>query len=131
MMTLKTLLNTARYRALAVVALLTLGLGTGGMASAAPVDLNTASAAELAAAINGVGTVKAAAIIAEREENGPFLSVDDLTRVSGIGVKTVERNRQQMTVSGQAPALVEASPGAPSGEVDGDIEGSGEVEGPW
>ena len=50
----------------------------------APVDVNTATAAELDA-LPGVGPATAAAIVTERERNGPFLGVDDLDRVPGIG----------------------------------------------
>jgi competence protein ComEA len=49
-----------------------------------PVDLNRATAAELDV-LPGVGPATAAAIVAEREQNGPFLSVDELARVRGIG----------------------------------------------
>lgn len=49
-----------------------------------PVDVNRASAGELES-LPGVGPATAAAIIAERERNGPFASFDDLERVAGIG----------------------------------------------
>lgn len=61
------------------------GAGTaGGSAAPAKVDLNTATAAELDA-LPGVGPATAAKIVADRAANGPFRSVDDLMRVSGIG----------------------------------------------
>jgi len=41
----------------------------------------------------GVGPATASQIIREREANGPFSSIDDLTRVSGIGPGTVEKLR--------------------------------------
>ena len=63
-----------------------------------PVDINTATPQMLAEALNGVGMHKARAIVRHREEHGPFLSIDDLVQVSGIGVKTVERNRDMLTV---------------------------------
>ena len=63
-----------------------------------PIDINTASADELAQAIKGVGPAKAAAIVAHREKHGPFASVDDLALVQGIGEKTVEMNRETLTV---------------------------------
>jgi len=62
------------------------------------VDINTADAATLEQAMKGIGPVKAAAIIAYREANGPFRSVLDLTQVSGIGKKTVEDNIDFITV---------------------------------
>lgn len=56
------------------------------------VDVNAATAAELML-LPGIGPALAGRIIADRRENGPFGSVDDLDRVSGIGVRTVERLR--------------------------------------
>ncbi len=63
-----------------------------------PVNINTADAEALAAAINGVGIKKARDIISFRQDNGPFESVDELARVSGIGIKTVDRSRTNITV---------------------------------
>lgn len=51
------------------------------------IRVNTASAAELEL-LPGIGPKLAARIIAERNANGPFRSVDDLQRVRGIGPKT-------------------------------------------
>ena len=50
----------------------------------APIDVNTATADELEA-LPGIGPTLAAAIVAERERNGPFRTIDDLNRVPGIG----------------------------------------------
>jgi competence protein ComEA len=59
--------------------------GPGGVpAAGGKVDLNTATAAELDT-LPGVGPSTAAKIVADRTSNGPFRSVDDLMRVSGIG----------------------------------------------
>jgi competence protein ComEA len=66
--------------------------------SAAPVNINTADAATLAAAINGVGEKRAATIVEYREAHGPFASVDELTRIKGIGAGTIDRNRDNLTV---------------------------------
>ena len=63
-----------------------------------PVNINTADAEALAAAINGVGVKKARDIINHRQKNGPFESVDDLARVSGIGMQTVDKSRGNLTV---------------------------------
>ena len=57
------------------------------------VDVNTASAVELEA-LPGVGPATATAIVAERDRNGPFLSVDDLDRVPGIGPTKIEALRE-------------------------------------
>ena len=67
-------------------------------AMAGPVDINSADAASLAEAIDGVGERKAEAIVEYREVHGPFVSVDELAGVKGIGVKTVERNRENLIV---------------------------------
>ena len=53
-------------------------------APSGPVDINRADAGQLDA-LPGVGPTTAASIVAERERNGPFLTVDDLERVPGIG----------------------------------------------
>lgn len=55
-----------------------------GPAATGPVDVNRATAEQLEA-LPGVGPSTAAAIVAERERNGPFVSFDDLERVRGIG----------------------------------------------
>ncbi len=65
------------------------------------VDINNADAVTLES-LPGIGESTAAKIIAYRESNGPFASVDDLDAVSGIGEKTMEKLRPLVTVS--APA---------------------------
>lgn len=61
------------------------------------VNLNTATEADLQT-ISGIGAKRAADIIAYREANGGFKSVDDLNNVSGIGDKTMESIRPYVTV---------------------------------
>ncbi|HEM4424105.1 TPA: helix-hairpin-helix domain-containing protein [Streptococcus suis] len=61
------------------------------------VSLNTATEADLQT-ISGIGAKRAADIIAYREANGGFKSVDDLNNVSGIGDKTMESIRPYVTV---------------------------------
>lgn len=68
-------------------------------AFADPVDINTADAQTLAVALKGVGPSKAEAIVTYREQHGPFKSIDDLKAVKGIGDKTIEVNRDAVTVS--------------------------------
>lgn len=62
------------------------------------VDLNTADAQTLQKALNGIGQAKAQAIVAYREANGPFTSVDELLEIKGIGKALLERNRDKLMV---------------------------------
>ncbi len=62
-----------------------------------PVNINTADEAALDR-IPGVGPATARSIVKEREKNGPFSSVDDITRVEGIGKKKLERMRDSLCV---------------------------------
>lgn len=57
------------------------------------VDVNSASAEELAAALPGIGPSKARNIIEWRETHGPFRSIEQLLEVSGIGPRTLENIR--------------------------------------
>ena len=61
-------------------------------------SINSASAEDLAHAMNGVGLKKAQAIIAYRDEYGPFKTIDDLKQVPGIGTSLVERNLTHLTL---------------------------------
>lgn len=61
-------------------------------------DLNTADAATLQKELNGIGKAKAEAIVAYREANGPFASVDELLEIKGIGNALLERNRDKLMV---------------------------------
>lgn len=79
---------------------------------AKPVNVNTADAATIAAALAGVGEKKAEAIVAERTKNGPFKTVDDLKRVSGIGEKTVATNKADILLTDAKPAAAPAAPAA-------------------
>ena len=73
-------------------------LVAGVVYASEPVNINTADAEALAAAINGVGIKKARDIISYRQKNGLFESVDELTQISGIGTQTVDRSRANLTV---------------------------------
>lgn len=61
-----------------------------------PVDINQASAEQLASTLIGVGPAKAQAIVAYREQNGPFATVDQLIEVKGIGEKLLAKNRENL-----------------------------------
>ena len=62
-----------------------------------PISLNRASAKELES-LDGIGPVLAARIIAYRNQNGPFLSVDDLMKVSGIGTVKFAQFKEKLRV---------------------------------
>ena len=83
--------------------------------AATPVNVNTADAATLAHSLDGIGPSKAAAIVAYRDEHGPFKAVDDLSHVKGIGPATLERNRSAILLAdGEAPAKPAAAASAPA-----------------
>ena len=68
-----------------------------GEASSELININTAPASELVK-LKGIGEVKAAAIVEYRRINGNFKTVQDIMNVSGIGEKTFEKIRDQITV---------------------------------
>ena len=79
------------------------GAGTGSTGSLAtdtvssPVNINTAGVDELDT-LPGVGPSTAQAIVKDREEQGPFTSIEDIMRVSGIGEKKFENLRDLICV---------------------------------
>lgn len=62
-----------------------------------PIALNRASAKELEA-LDGIGPVLAARIVAYRNQNGPFLSIDDLMKVSGIGTVKFAQFKEKLRI---------------------------------
>lgn len=89
------------FRLIRLTGLLLLAGASAAWASV--VNLNTAGAEELAAAISGVGVARAQAIIDYRDEYGPFRTVDDIVLVNGIGPSILEKNRAVLSV-GEADA---------------------------
>jgi competence protein ComEA len=69
-------------------------------AAAGQVDINTADASTLAKELNGVGPARAQAIVAYRNEHGPFKSIDDLALVKNIPRKLIDNNRESLKVDG-------------------------------
>lgn len=61
------------------------------------ININEASAKELMS-LKGIGEVKAAAIVEYRRANGGFRKIEDIMNVKGIGEKTFEKIRDQITV---------------------------------
>ena len=74
--------------------------------AASQVDVNSADARALAESLDGVGLAKAEAIVAWRQQHGPFETLDDLSKVDGIGPHILERNRE---------AIVFGKPREPAG----------------
>jgi competence protein ComEA len=60
------------------------------------VNINEADAETLAAILDGVGLKKAMAIIAYRDQHGPFYLAEELTAVKGIGAGTVVKNTERI-----------------------------------
>ena len=83
------------FRNLALISALSL---SASVFAVQPVDINSAGAQALADAIKGVGLKRAEAIVTFREKNGPFAAVKDLSKVQGIGEKTVHSSRDNLTV---------------------------------
>lgn len=67
--------------------------------AAGKIDINTAEAAVIAAALPGVGESKAAAIVRYREMHGPFTKVEQLVKVKGIGDKTLSIIRDKISIT--------------------------------
>lgn len=68
-----------------------------GGSSQGKIRINHATSAELEQ-LNGIGPSKAAAIISYREQNGAFKTEEDLLNVSGIGAKSFEKIKDEITV---------------------------------
>jgi competence protein ComEA len=82
--------------------LLLIALLVSGPGLANNIDINTADAQTLATGLTGVGDTKARAIVAYRDQNGPFKSPDDLKQVKGIGDHILELNRGNISAGGGA-----------------------------
>ena len=70
----------------------------GGKTKDGKININKATQPELME-LPGIGEVKAQAIIDYREENGSFISIEDIKEVSGIGDKTFEKIKDKITVN--------------------------------
>jgi len=71
----------------------------GGLSTAAPLDLNSASAEDLAC-LPGIGSTMARLIVEDRRRRGPFSSVRDLTRVPRVGPRLLRQVEPYVTVAG-------------------------------
>ena len=82
------------------------------------VDINTANAETISKNLNGIGMKKAEDIVAYRNKHGAFKSVNDLTKVKGIGANTVEKNMDKMMV-GAMDGTMNKGMSTSSGNIDG------------
>lgn len=73
----------------------------------AAVNLNTATQAELET-IDGIGPVKAQAILDYRKKNGGFKTVDELEKVDGIGAVTLKNVRKDVSITGKTTVVTPA-----------------------
>ena len=89
---MKTITTIAALAALVVSSVIS------SIAMAAPVNINTASAAQIAEALNGIGLSKAQAIVDYRESYGLFTAADEIVFVRGIGDSTFENNKGDILV---------------------------------
>lgn len=76
----------------------------------APIDINTADEEELCQ-LPGIGPALAGRIVADRTANGPYATLDDLMRVSGIGEKTLTELRPYVTVGTQGEEVAHENTG--------------------
>jgi len=65
--------------------------------ASAPLNINQATVKELIK-LPGIGKVTAERIIVFREANGPFVSIDDLLKVNGMGKKTLAKIKDQISL---------------------------------
>ena len=79
---------------------------------AGPVNVNSADAATLARELDGIGQVKAEAIVEYRQKNGPFRSAEDLLKVDGIGERVLEQNRSNIRLEKAAAPAAAQKPAA-------------------
>ncbi len=66
------------------------------------VNINTADATAINQALINIGPSKAAAIVAYRKQHGAFHTAEQLAEVKGVGLKTIEKNRDRIVVGGVA-----------------------------
>jgi competence protein ComEA len=98
---------TKRPNRLLATLLLAFTLLAAGISTAAEeqqkINLNSASTQELTT-LRGIGDKTAQAIVAYRENHGPFKSIEELVEVKGIGEKLMASLREQVTVGATAEA---------------------------
>ncbi len=76
------------------LALVVLSLSLPAFAS--PININKASAEQIAHALKGIGIKKAQAIVSYRKKNGAFKKNTDIVAVKGIGASIFKKNSQDI-----------------------------------
>jgi competence protein ComEA len=72
--------------------------GDAKVADIKPVDINSADVKTLTT-LNGIGKDRAEKIVAYRDKNGPFKKPEDIMKVSGIGKKIFEKNKDLIKIT--------------------------------
>ncbi|MDR9389157.1 MAG: helix-hairpin-helix domain-containing protein [Wenzhouxiangella sp.] len=93
-MTIKSFLYTTAL-------VVTLAVQSMAFAQSDRVDINTANADQMADILVGIGPSKAQAIVNYRQEFGAFEDVEELINVRGIGLRTVDQNRDRLSLGEQ------------------------------
>ena len=104
---MRSLVKSSVLLSLVVAALL-----AGQAAASDKVDVNTADAATIDRVLVNIGPSKAEAIVAHRTANGPYKSLEQLAQVKGIGLKTVEKNRDRIDLGAGGVAAKKATAAA-------------------
>ncbi|NJD89654.1 MAG: helix-hairpin-helix domain-containing protein, partial [Betaproteobacteria bacterium] len=103
-----------------IIGLLLALLAYAGIALAA-VNINSATKEQLES-LDGIGPVKAQAIIDYRKKNGPFKSLEDVKKVDGIGDATFDKIRKDISLSGTTKVDTPAKPEAKKEEKKADAK---------
>jgi competence protein ComEA len=93
--------------------LIILLIGYSANIFATPVNINTADAKTIADSLAGIGLKKSQSIVDYRAENGYFKTVEELSQVSGIGIKTIEKNKTDILLSDPIELKLEKQPDIP------------------
>lgn len=99
-----------------MLSLLLAGTALTAAFAAEKVNINTADAATLDRVLVNIGPAKAEAIVEHRKANGAFRSAEQLALVKGVGLKTIEKNRDRIVVGAvpaRRPAAATARAAAP------------------
>lgn len=92
-------LKTKSLQWLGVFILLSILMLLASPVMADMVNINKADAEALQQNMEGIGPVKAKAIVDYRKKNGDFKSVDDLAKVPGIGKETMQKNKRNVSTT--------------------------------